>query len=247
MLQRAVWPLAGALVALASASAFAYEVSLQRVENVLAPGLDPALPDFNDGHYLTYDFIVHVPDNGGGWSSIHIVAQLTGPATFQQHPIGGDEAASAQWLTHFPALEFDCFFAMDDREDLILIDVNNTPNLIDGTWADTPHVPGPKAALAARYTFRLAHQLEDVTLHAEGALTDINWGGMLWDFELELTIPACPGDLNLDRRIDQHDLGLLLSSYQTNADGDVDGDGDTDQDDLALVLGHYDETCQPLP
>jgi hypothetical protein len=113
--------------------------------------------------------------------------------------------------------------------------------------ADGRTVTGPAEALASRYTFHLPHQLEDVTLHVEGALGDANWGGMHWDFEVEVTITACRGDIDFDRRVDQHDLGLVLASYLTDAGGDADGDGDTDQDDLAIVLENYDTNCEPLP
>jgi len=57
--------------------------------------------------------------------------------------------------------------------------------------------------------------------------------------------PACPGDLDGDRDVDQSDLGILLSDWGCTSDctGDVDGDGDTDQSDLGVLLGNWRADC----
>lgn len=50
---------------------------------------------------------------------------------------------------------------------------------------------------------------------------------------------AVPGDLNGDGRVDQSDLGMLLSSFGQDGGGDIDGDGDTDQADLGVLLSYF--------
>ena len=47
------------------------------------------------------------------------------------------------------------------------------------------------------------------------------------------------GDINGDCRVDQADLGILLSCYEINNCGDLDNDGDTDQADLGILLANY--------
>lgn len=57
----------------------------------------------------------------------------------------------------------------------------------------------------------------------------------------------CIGDLNEDGKVDQADLGILLSHYGETGvspnDGDLDGDGDVDQADLGIFLAHYGTVC----
>lgn len=58
--------------------------------------------------------------------------------------------------------------------------------------------------------------------------------------------PPCPGDVNIDKAVNQSDLALLLSDYgcsDGDCPGDVDADGDTDQADLAGLLARYGTTC----
>ncbi|MFO0839726.1 MAG: hypothetical protein U1D55_14520 [Phycisphaerae bacterium] len=53
----------------------------------------------------------------------------------------------------------------------------------------------------------------------------------------------CPGDLNADRRVDEADLGILLSAWQTNACGDVNRDGQTSEPDLGILLANWQAVC----
>ena len=61
---------------------------------------------------------------------------------------------------------------------------------------------------------------------------------------LELTgYIAIDGDLNLDRRVDDLDLGILLSHWNQTGQGwiggDLDGDGTVDDLDLGIMLGNW--------
>ena len=48
------------------------------------------------------------------------------------------------------------------------------------------------------------------------------------------------GDLNLDRRIDAADLGLMLASWGLpDPIGDLDGDGEAGASDLSLLLANW--------
>jgi hypothetical protein len=57
------------------------------------------------------------------------------------------------------------------------------------------------------------------------------------------TLPACPGDLNLDGTVDATDLAILLGAWggvgPIGAGGDIDLDGDTDGADLGTLLGGW--------
>ncbi|MFO0837854.1 MAG: choice-of-anchor B family protein [Phycisphaerae bacterium] len=65
--------------------------------------------------------------------------------------------------------------------------------------------------------------------------------------DLSVIVPncsaPCPGDLTGDRHVDESDLGLLLSAWQTSAAGDLDGDGDTDESDLGVLLANFGNVC----
>ncbi len=54
---------------------------------------------------------------------------------------------------------------------------------------------------------------------------------------------ACPGDLNLDGRVDSADLGLLIAAWNTNgsivAGSDINGDGIVNAADLGLQIGNW--------
>ncbi|MCK4873145.1 MAG: hypothetical protein KAS72_10505 [Phycisphaerales bacterium] len=54
----------------------------------------------------------------------------------------------------------------------------------------------------------------------------------------------CQGDLDGDNRVDQNDLGILLSDYGRGCRGDLDGDGDTDASDLGILLARYLLPCE---
>ncbi|MFO0839301.1 MAG: PQQ-dependent sugar dehydrogenase [Phycisphaerae bacterium] len=54
---------------------------------------------------------------------------------------------------------------------------------------------------------------------------------------------ACPGDVNADRQVDESDLGILLSAWQTTNAGDLNGDGLTNESDLGILLGNWHGVC----
>lgn len=61
---------------------------------------------------------------------------------------------------------------------------------------------------------------------------------------------GCPGDITLDGKVDQADLGVLLAAYGTtvgqpqyNGQADLNADGAVDQADLGALLSHYDKSC----
>lgn len=60
---------------------------------------------------------------------------------------------------------------------------------------------------------------------------------------------ACPGDLNVDMRVDLQDLSLMLAQYgdpqcgSVACIGDVDGSGAVDLSDLAVLLSNYGSAC----
>ncbi|MFO0837740.1 MAG: thrombospondin type 3 repeat-containing protein [Phycisphaerae bacterium] len=53
----------------------------------------------------------------------------------------------------------------------------------------------------------------------------------------------CPGDLNGDRTVNEADLGILLSAWQSSAAGDLDGDGVTAESDLGILLANWLANC----
>ncbi len=57
----------------------------------------------------------------------------------------------------------------------------------------------------------------------------------------------CPGDATGDGRVDESDLGLLLSNWQANVApdtlGDLTGDGRVDESDLGLLLSRFGTAC----
>ena len=63
-----------------------------------------------------------------------------------------------------------------------------------------------------------------------------------------LVVPAhaeeCIGDLNLDRRVDAADLGLVFSAWgacRGSCPADLDGDQAVDASDLGLLIGRWGE------
>ncbi|MFO0838095.1 MAG: hypothetical protein U1D55_06165 [Phycisphaerae bacterium] len=47
------------------------------------------------------------------------------------------------------------------------------------------------------------------------------------------------GDFDHDGDVDESDLGILLSAWQSGPAGDIDGDGDTDEADLGVFLSNW--------
>ncbi|MFO0839780.1 MAG: hypothetical protein U1D55_14815 [Phycisphaerae bacterium] len=60
---------------------------------------------------------------------------------------------------------------------------------------------------------------------------------------LTLNNTPCPGDLNLDRLVDERDLGILLGAWMSGPGGDLTGDGMTDPADLGVLLGNWSTAC----
>ncbi|MFG0251604.1 MAG: M12 family metallo-peptidase [Phycisphaerales bacterium JB038] len=66
----------------------------------------------------------------------------------------------------------------------------------------------------------------------------------------EATVHPCLADITGDAVVDQHDLGVLLASYEHPADSplfdagaDLDGDNDVDRVDLGILLDRYGTVC----
>ena len=53
------------------------------------------------------------------------------------------------------------------------------------------------------------------------------------------TVPATPGDVNGDGRVDSADLGMLLSNWGNPGAGDLDADGVVNSNDLGILLSGW--------
>ena len=57
----------------------------------------------------------------------------------------------------------------------------------------------------------------------------------------------CPGDANLDHKVDTVDLGILLAHFGTavtpNTQGDMNGDGVVNTTDLGILLANFGKVC----
>ena len=108
--------LASVLISALAASAHGWVgYDLVPVENgTVWPGEDPAVPDFNDGSYYTFDLVGIVfsrPEWGGDhWLGAIVTATIDGPGTFFLHPEGSDIPSDPNLVSQYPALEFDTYF-----------------------------------------------------------------------------------------------------------------------------------------
>lgn len=84
-----------------------------------------------------------------------------------------------------------------------------------------------------------------------GADPLLDWAGppLIGNYEIDFTgvgFPPCPGDVNLDGRVDVDDLNIVLSNWADgvapNTQGDLNGDGFVDVDDLNEVLANWGPT-----
>jgi len=70
------------------------------------------------------------------------------------------------------------------------------------------------------------------------------WGG---GYDLTITTPACPGDLNSDNVVNTADLAAFLGSFGQTVPagtlGDLNGDGVVDVVDLTIFLGLFGSPC----
>ncbi|MFO0837463.1 MAG: hypothetical protein U1D55_02985 [Phycisphaerae bacterium] len=53
----------------------------------------------------------------------------------------------------------------------------------------------------------------------------------------------CAGDLNGDRVVNESDLGILLTAWNSSPCGDINGDGSTSEPDLGSLLAHWQAVC----
>lgn len=104
-------------------------------------------------------------------------------------------------------------------------------------------------------TFESGLTDRDVFYGLAGGHNDMNWA-LTKRGLYEVTFRAatlvrsdCPGDLNLDGRVDLSDLAILLGDWNCERGlgfcrGDVNVDGKTNLSDLALLLARYGQTCE---
>lgn len=110
-----------------------------------------------------------------------------------------------------------------------------TSTAIDVLWT----APGGRVcddALVARLTLQNLKPGWRVVIsgaHNTGAPSPFN------AYPFEFVVSECTADLDGDSRVDQSDLGILLSCYNTGDCGDLDGDGLTGQADLGTLLAEY--------
>ena len=236
--------------------------SVQLGDDELAPGFHGGVTHF------TFDLLVVVTDDND-WTATQAEAALAEPAlTFFEHPAGGDGPPLAPFVSIFPALEFDSFYASTrpdngNQPPLASPDfidpTTNEPQLRFATWYGLPPSGGGSWTIA-RYTIVVPDGSATIpSVVAEGGgggapilgtltgvATSYNTLGDCNEFAFDLIVGQCRGDLDGDYDIDQADLGILLADWGCiggDCPGDCDNDGDTDQSDLGVLLAHWGMTC----
>jgi len=242
MLRNAFWTtVVVAATAVAQADILTY---LEAHQPLVVPGSDPLVPDFNDGSYWTFDLMVRVYGDDD-WTSTLATAELRG-GFFFEHPLGGDTPPDPELFDEYPALEWDSYYATTSGATPRFVDAETVNERMykRALWFDGED-GGDGVFMIARYTVRETCP-DAFGMWVRGAHTLRNSGGKLWEFQLYMTDPWPPGDLNWDYRVDQLDLGILLAAYGSTPDdpewdcrADIDADYDVDQSDLGLLLAHW--------
>jgi hypothetical protein len=114
-MSRNCWALIGVCCLVSTKASAGIVYDLVPVDNSsVYPGEDPAVSDFNDGSYYTFDLVgtVYADPQGIGesWIGALATATLDGPGTFFLHPEGSDIPPDPNLISQYPALEFDTYF-----------------------------------------------------------------------------------------------------------------------------------------
>ncbi len=245
------------------------DLDLVEVDNTsVQPGADDMAPDFSGGvTHFTFDLIVTIsPDNDWTTQSSHV--QLTSSdVEFFKHEIGSDWPTIQALWSIFPALEFDCFFAVPPNFDEMgrFAAIEWTAATAEAVWfndyrhADdvsvvqrlTIVIPQDSGIVPATVPSHCAEGyrvLAEVRTDATSAATGADF--LHREFLIVDLAHDCPGDVDRDGDVDQSDLGLLLAAWNLPTDdplyddrADFDCDGDVDQSDLGTLLAAYGMDC----
>ncbi len=132
---------------------------------------------------------------------------------------------------------------------LQLLEVNGPAEAELSTWQAED---GPPTVFWSTFEGGLTDR--DVYYGLAGGHGHVNWAFTrpgLYAVTLQATTLVrsdCPGDLDLDGRVDLADLAILLADWGCERGlgfcrGDVDADGETDLSDLATLLAGFGRTC----
>jgi hypothetical protein len=154
--------------------------------SAVVPGDDSQVPDFNDGSYFTFDLVVLVI-GVDDWQGAGIDATISGPATFFQHPIGGDVPPDASLIAMYPAVEFDSYFAGAPGTIPGFADgPYNEPNSISADWFDS-ETTGFDQYPVARFTVQWSGGEEaSLTVQGQSGAASTH---LPWPFDFTVTIP----------------------------------------------------------
>jgi hypothetical protein len=205
----------------------------------IEPGADVKAPTFNDGSFIVFDLMVtgdpkHLARTD--WTGIEIVATIDGPAEFWHHPLARDTPPNAAFVSRFPALAYDTYFAAKPGTAPSFIgQPMMKPQRIEAAWFDVVE-DGAEPYLLARLTVHHldAHQPTWLNIRGSGSDARRRFRRVYFDF-LE-PVMRCPGDLNGDATLDLGDVDSFLAGRGVLDACDLDGDGDHDDDDLAVLL-----------
>ncbi len=176
--------------------------------------------------------LVHFDADNDGDQDL-VLFTNNGPLTYFRNSLSGP---STSWLRVF----------LDTSGDPL-----NAPN---GYGAKITAMVGPKSCtrwidgggsylgmneLSAHFGLGAAAMIDSLTvLWPSGATTLLTNVAVNQTLTIASTVP-CPADLNGDGAVEGADLGLLLSSWGTDALADLDGDGLTDGADLGALLAAW--------
>ncbi len=125
--------------------------------------------------------------------------------------------------------------SVDDRDTLCMLDRNGTVETYkvgpNGFQRDEGH---PMDKLQAGAGFSVAASTSNWTPEAQA------WIGSEDEFDDRAVEIDCPGDLNLDGKVDSGDIGILLGDWGANRSiADLDRNGVVDSADMGLLLGYF--------